>query len=503
MAVPQARTDGQKRRAARTRFSVSLIFALLVSFTMLVGVPLLLPVDAGDAITHANARLQSALAGDFYPATHRDDTTVLLIDDDSVADTGQGWPLPYRTHARWLSVIGNAYKPRAVFVDITFTAPRQDDTLPRFIQALCQLRDRGIPVFLAALPGKDGKLTLRPGLESPPGELPCFKAVSVDYDPDGVDRLVWNYPLWREVPGSDGAGGTERTRSAALAMAEDVAGLRLTYEPNPMALVWGVRSPDVRHYATWCRPYVGMAELLPARLRAALSEGAEALKPICPYNHAITMRELKPSTVEEELRLRERLDGRIVLLGTWMAGTNDMLPSPVHGHIPGVFMHAMALDNLLTYGSKYKRALEWQLAWNTLVPLGFIVVALVHVVLARRDLSEALGWAPLRIRCPAWARPFIKRALRARDRAAKVGGVLGVTVLVLGSAWRIGYSAPLIMLFVVAAQRLLDIGMLPLVNLAIMALAAEWLGWTDKLTDRYLGRTAEPSSSVSSRNALE
>jgi hypothetical protein len=49
----------------------------------------------------------------------------------------------------------------------------------------------------------------------------------------------------------------------------------------------------------------------------------------------------------------ELLGNKIVLLGASVSGIPDFVDSPVHGQVPGVILHAMALDNLLTLGSHY------------------------------------------------------------------------------------------------------------------------------------------------------
>ncbi|MCR2740553.1 CHASE2 domain-containing protein, partial [Salmonella enterica] len=89
------------------------------------------------------ARLQARLVGGYYSPAHRNDTTVVLIDDDSLDPQKGAWPVPYRTHARWLRNIGLIHKPRAIFLDITFGRERDDPTLPELVSALCELRDAG------------------------------------------------------------------------------------------------------------------------------------------------------------------------------------------------------------------------------------------------------------------------------------------------------------------------------------------------------------------------
>ncbi|WZB75577.1 CHASE2 domain-containing protein [Achromobacter insuavis] len=180
---------------------------------------------------------------------------MVLIDDDSLDPQKGAWPVPYRTHARWLRNIGLIHKPRAIFLDITFGRERDDPTLPELVSALCELRDAGVPVFLAALPGDDGGLRLRDGLATPPGEPPCFTMVDVRYAASKVDRLVWSYPLWSE-------GGT---RSAALAMAQDAAGIPLTRGGEAMALTWG--------WTTWTS---GVSRPTAARRAAAIRKCCRA-----------------------------------------------------------------------------------------------------------------------------------------------------------------------------------------------------------------------------------
>lgn len=48
--------------------------------------------------------------------------------------------------------------------------------------------------------------------------------------------------------------------------------------------------------------------------------------------------------------------GRPVLIGTNVGTAPDLQSSPVHESIPGVFLHAMALDNLMHFGPEYDRA---------------------------------------------------------------------------------------------------------------------------------------------------
>jgi hypothetical protein len=490
--------------------------ALAVAFLMLWLVPKLDP--GSDVRTHATAKVQAALIGGFYPVDRHKDITVLLIDDESLADLGLGWPVPYLSHARWLRNLGGVYKPRAIFLDITFTQERADDTLPKLVQALCGLRDRGIPVFLAALPDANtGRLKLRRGLESPSGEPPCFTLVGVNYEPHKIDRLVWTYPLWSSSENDGSKQGEQRSevRSAALAMAQDVGHVSVPRFDEPMALTWGVNNLDLPRYAPWCRQAAGgLREIPPLRLRAVWASD-EIFKPICPYSRVLTFSDLKPQSEADEARLHDLMDGRYVMIGTALRGTNDSISSPVHGLIPGVFMHAMALDNLLTYHGRYKRALEWKLPpAQPLLWLGISIVLMGHLLHRHLWTYFKEKWCALwrRRSGPSWPpakscgrsnwaklipQRFKKQLLKdwtpqdpwwTVKSLARLLQTVSFTVVtglsfIARKVLDIFLSTAIIMVLVVLAQRWFDVGALPLVDLVLMALVAGWLGWTRRVAD--------------------
>lgn len=488
---------------------VEAFVAILAAFLMLAIIPKLMP--SSDVMTHLTARTQAALVGSFYPPAQRDNITVLLIDDDTLADTGQGWPVAYATHARWLSNLGTLYKPRAVFVDITFTQQRKDDTLPQLVLALCRLRDRGIPVFLAALPDAvTGQLAVRPGLATPSGESPCFRLVGVNYQPHQVDRLVWIYPLRTVGTATDGS--LVDFPSSALAMAQLATNLEIPRLAEPMALTWGVNNKDIQRLGEWCRFAGTLAEeITPPRLRAEFA-GEQVFKPICPYNRSLVLHQLKPQIEADEARLHRVLDGKFVLLGASISGTNDVITSPVHGAIPGVFMHAMALDNLLTYQNRYKRALEWELppAWP-LFWMGLMVVLTIHA------LTRGV-WQPLRRHWPErrqrltmhWPlADYVLPTLPVADQAATsppttptanshwllalIQSLVRLGIHLATKLLKIIATSAFILALVVLLQKSFDVGTLPIVDLALMALVAEWLGWTRVVMNMFPWRLPPPT----------
>lgn len=184
-----------------------------------------------------------------------------------------------------------------------------------------------------------------------------------------------------------------------------------------------------------------------------------------------------------------------------------MVTSPVHGDIPGVFMHAMALDNLLTYEGRYKRALEWGLPPALpLFWLGLLTVLVAHA------LRVSMGGFAARIRprlSKKWLRTWDALALRIQPPTETSGmnstvqrlqrireahwpwwrlvsaNLLNLLAYLAFKATSIALTSTIIMLLVVAMQTVSDVGTLPIVDLVVMALVAEWLGWT-ALVSRFL-----------------
>jgi hypothetical protein len=56
--------------------------------------------------------------------------------------------------------------------------------------------------------------------------------------------------------------------------------------------------------------------------------------------------------------LEAKVRGKAVLYGVNLQSAGDVVSTPWHDRLPGVQVHAMALDNLLTYGDNYKRVSE-------------------------------------------------------------------------------------------------------------------------------------------------
>lgn len=465
------------------------ILAIVVAFSVLLAVSFALLIFGdklnakGMAVTRFAAKGQAPLAAHFYPAEVRDRIAVALYDPEFLRETGSAWPISYGDHADWLLRIASEAdpKPRAIMLDITFGQERDDPSLPRLQETLCTIQnDLGVPVFLAAVASvEDGKLHLRRGLDpiDPKTGASCFTPVDVSYVPDPVDSIAWQYPVKRylgtrgwvngEADGEDIAS----LETAASAIAQQAGQVDLTRESEPLALMWGLQTadldqrPEILNHCGEGR--IDWRRLIPGIVREFLP--GKVTGPICPYHKTFSMGQL---TSMSEGEMSSAFGGRYVFVGAFIPGYNDFVSSPIHGLIPGVYLHSMALDNLLSFRGEYKIAAEWTEAlhspdlWVSVV-LAVLAIVIVRFIWAitRNRLKRSLADHPWFQRIAGWHRQ--RKTLLAR--------VCWVPFDV--ATWIVGLSVKAaVALFIVAVlQWKFRIGMLPVTELVAMTLVAEGL----------------------------
>jgi len=73
---------------------------------------------------------------------------------------------------------------------------------------------------------------------------------------------------------------------------------------------------------------------------------------------------LRSETDEPEIAVKDK----IVMIGGKFSFTADFIDPPGHAKLPGVYLHAMALDNLLIYGNSYRRPITKDDPWQIRIP---------------------------------------------------------------------------------------------------------------------------------------
>ena len=464
---------------------VRFIAAFLVAFLVLSTVSFLMLwlgdkiKGSGMAYTRYMARGQAPLTGQFYPGAGQNQITVLTYDRQFLKETGSAWPISYGQHADWVEkIVGEeSTRPKAIFLDVTFTEARDDASLPSLVTALCKAsKEYKVDIYLAALASpRDGKLHVRDDLEQ--GAVDgCFELVSVNYKPDPIDRIAWEYPIYSHV-GAEGwisglpTQGQAQLSSAATAIATKSAGIALPLESEAMSIVWGVTNNqpalDRPNLLGYCRDgEVSYMRLIPGLVRDLFYTADP--RPICPYNRTYSMSQLTSLTEDQ---LSTSLKDKYVLIGAVIPGHNDLVDSPVHGLIPGIYLHAMALDNLLTYGTEFKRSESWEFPpSNKLLIAGLTAVFVVLVVrVLWRCMAAKLGIGL----SPVGRKPM--EAIEIHQRF--------VRLIPASANWllRMAVQASISMGTIVLLQRFFTIGMLPVVELIGMTILAEGLDYMGKI----------------------
>lgn len=310
------------------------------------------------------ARISAPLIAKSYADGAKASLAVVHLDANALEASGGVWPVPYGYHAGVLRRIA-AFRPRLIFVDFTFESARDDQTLKRFTDTLCDIQHQGIEVLLAG-PATRGPSRLREELEVVRAQG-CFRLVSIEQIRAATDRGAWEYPLFSQA--STQASTQSKLPSAALAIAQVMDERFRPGQPawpgesDKLAMIWGltpaqnslnwmVEDAEAHTLEQYCQPWTPW-RLLPAYLRASKKKEIDE-PPVCVFHESIAVERLLSgnSSFEEARRLEQLLKGRAVLYGA--SFNNDFVYSPIQGEIPGVYLHAMAADNLLTFGTEWK-----------------------------------------------------------------------------------------------------------------------------------------------------
>lgn len=140
---------------------------------------------------------------------------------------------------------------------------------------------------------------------------------------------------------------------------------------RPVEVVWGVGSRDKftdavdtlagGTYENGCRPADPDWGLARGFLRTFFGGISPDRPDPCIYTHGVPYRLVRwPRGEDEDIDVfrTAALKGKLVLIGMTTPDSNDFIAAGPHGQLPGVFYHAMALDNLIQHGSDYSAVPE-------------------------------------------------------------------------------------------------------------------------------------------------
>lgn len=336
---------------------------------------LLLRIDlfgATDLTERYSQDIVNQVFASHYPPGAREKLSVVLITDDALDVLEEPWPASYGFHAQVLTTL-LAFEPRAVMIDLLLRDRRRDDTLPQLERALERYQAAQIPVYVAAASTRPNAVRS----EIAPYVIP----VPVPKQADRYDRAHREYPLLLPAYG-------DNVETAALRIYTDLEGkssltdveLEQEFE-RPMQIVWGAIPPARQSEWIACKPPPPNARTAAWR---RVFGGQDSVQTNCYYSPTIIVDHL--ITQSSDPRIKELVENRVVFYGAALLGIEDFVYPSTHTRLPGVFMHAMALDNLWTFGDHYMRqpGPNSQLArWRSV--LEALVLGIYGAVLGLRD----------------------------------------------------------------------------------------------------------------------
>lgn len=319
---------------------------------------------ADEAVKRVTARVYGPLLTSGYATAGQEAITVVTIDDDDLEALEYSWPLGLDYYQRLVDHIVEA-RPRAIFLDLMFLDRKKPAEIASLIQAACRATELGIPFLLATVTaaaerGYTEKLLFSALTRT---GKPCVLPVAPHVSPDALDQSQWYYPLRPRG---------QQFPSPALAMYCALHPDACLMDARaPLALVWGTHAaaanvrtmvtrvddaaaPGNQTYRPLCRLNWHWWQVLPFA-KPLHDWWYGALEPLCPYHQVLPVRAFQNQGFDAQER-QEALRGKAVLIGTDLQGIGDSHVSPFHGLLPGVHVHAMALDNLISFQGQYKRS---------------------------------------------------------------------------------------------------------------------------------------------------
>jgi len=272
-----------------------------------------------------------------YPSHGQAETTVVLFREENLRMLKEPYPVSYERHAEILEAL-SIYQPRAVFLDFVFLDKRPREATETLRQAICNLRDAKIDVYLAVIE------PMTPPDSKEPWVFECAHQVSAQMAPVYAASGVLTYAHGFEI-------GDKFLPTAAFAMAAP----KLKLEPRgaqDMEIIWGNGVSELnQRWMTECkRSGTWFSHLV----SIFTNNASKMVKLRCPYTQTITVTHLLGSSGDADVA--RVLNKGAVFYGAAFNLTGDRVVSPVFEELPGVYLHAMAYDNLVTFRGDYKRA---------------------------------------------------------------------------------------------------------------------------------------------------
>ncbi|WP_336760203.1 CHASE2 domain-containing protein [Asaia sp. VD9] len=325
------------------------------------------PLGLESATKQTSAGLFNALTAPFYgagdPDSHRH-VAVVEINDQTLQRFGTAFPLSYTRHVSILNQILDAH-PAAIFVDFRMMRELPGESLDSFTPVIARARVMNVPLLFARGEAGDGQAALPPqlrpsqvysnGLEST-GTYPLVDEDAASEDTDAPFKAV--NPAWALYAQLCHQGW--RAKCNAIDTHDFT---------RPMVIRWGLAPDPAQDQVSdlresWQRDCGGWlfhsCTRLGAASRLALNylffHSKGSVRHFAFYPLVMGAEQLGHSARDAppgSPPLSALMTGRAVFYGSDIRDQHDDTIVPLLGRIPGVVTHAMAFDNLVTYGPRY------------------------------------------------------------------------------------------------------------------------------------------------------
>ncbi|MGC1330628.1 CHASE2 domain-containing protein [Pseudomonas sp.] len=392
-----------------------------------------------------------------YSTQGQQKIAVVIIDDAYLNSHDTFWPLPYDEQSKLFKRL-LAYRPRAVFVDLLYSHDHSTTDLAHSSQLLANVFDRyqrqGIALFLANTGRKAGDAD----------EANAQGALTTVSSPALVSwsGLNGQYPLAQATdlgPMETPALALYREYCKAYDCPELPKDANAAVNAPAMALQWGSEPPDnqrkVAQVNNCDKPSVPWTQSLHEVWVGITSKQKGSDRGRCAPTLTLNASDLEASDPQDREVIRSLLRGRLVLVGADVTSVNDLVTSPVHGKIPGVYLHAMALDNLISKGMDYYHdaasvSLDgFDVSWVDALELELLV--LIAVLKKRTSRNEAKSLQGHSATLRLWATWFGFMALLTgitlmlyllNITPANVLGIATLSLALLGEKFNQYFSTP-------------------------------------------------------------
>lgn len=311
--------------------------------------------------TRGSMRMVSPTLGAFYGIGNRDRISLMLFQDEDLETFGEhAWPAKYVFHADNIRALA-ALKPRAIFIDLMFVDRREDDLVP-LVEAMCQAKGAGIKLYLASPSDGSSLGTVLTEIT----QSGCATLVTVPRLDDQFDQMIWEY--------GPETGNNRKRATAATQIARDFGMKDLPEEGEKLAIIWGTETA-LYNLQTLPKSFCAESTFMQG-VKTSIPLIFEEKKPYCPFHALVRVSDIRLNA--SDAQIANTVKGRTVIYGSNMAGSADKVNTALNKKLPGPFVHAMALDNLLTYGGDWKRSGHYSFIPHELSS-AFLIVALFLV----------------------------------------------------------------------------------------------------------------------------